>query len=342
MNPRPNGPAGAATPPEVYVATADIRTSVNGRETDLLDALGILWRAGRPHINCPYPDHSDKNPSWRWDEQKRCAICTCGSDSILKVLIKVEGISFEAAKIRAAEILGRQDLIRIRTGGERYQRQDAYSLLNPPADNRDDELPFVYLGSRLGLEPGEIPRPFTPVVGIKALEYFDPPASPRAKPKRLGSHPCAVFGTTATDGRKHAHRIYLSRDGRAKADLGARSDGKFRDPKKSAKRADAQASTAGCGVIWGNPERAPHLVLFEGIENAAAGAYSLRAEIEAEEIYVVSAINAGGIEAFVPWPSTQRVTVAADRDEAKKGAGYRRGERAARAFGLRNGDLRGS
>ena len=53
-----------------------------------------------------------KNPSWRWDEQKRCAICTCGSNSISEVLIKVEGISFEAAKIRAAEILGRQDLIR--------------------------------------------------------------------------------------------------------------------------------------------------------------------------------------------------------------------------------------
>jgi hypothetical protein len=152
---------------ERFVATANIRTAVKGRETELLDVLGILWRAGRPHINCPYPDHSDKNPSWRWDEQKRCAICTCGSDSILKVLIKVEGISFEAAKIRAAEILGRQDLIRIRTGGERYQRQDAYSLLNPPADNRDDELPFVYLGSRLGLEPGEIPRPFTPVVGLR-------------------------------------------------------------------------------------------------------------------------------------------------------------------------------
>jgi hypothetical protein len=327
---------------ERFVATANIRAAVKGRETELLDALGILWRAGRPHINCPYPDHSDKNPSWRWDEHKRCAICTCGSDSILKVLIKVEGISFEAAKIRAAEVLGRQDLIRVRTGGKRYQRHDACSLLDPPADNRDDELPFIYLGARLGIEPGEIPRPLTPVVGIKALEYFDPPTSLRAKPTFVGSYPCAVFGTTATDGRKHAHRIYLSRDGRAKADLGNRPDGKSRDPKKSARRPDGQVSTAGCGVIWGNPERAPHLVLFEGIENAAAGAYSLRAEIEAEEIYVVSAINAGGIEAFVPSPSTQRVTVAADRDEAKKGAGYGRGERAARAFGLRNGDFRGS
>ena len=60
-------------------------------------------------------------------------------------------------------------------------------------------------------------------------------------------------------------------------DLGSRPDGKPRDPKKSARRANDQVSTAGCGVIWGNQERAVHLVLFEGIENAAAGAYSLRA-----------------------------------------------------------------
>ena len=64
MNPRPNGPAGAATPPEVYVATTDIRAAIKGRETDLLDALGIPWRDARPRINCPYSDHPDKDPSW--------------------------------------------------------------------------------------------------------------------------------------------------------------------------------------------------------------------------------------------------------------------------------------
>jgi hypothetical protein len=196
----------------------------------------------------------------------------------------------------------------------------------------------MYLGVRLGIEPGDVPRPVTPVVGIEALEYFDPPASPRAKPTLVGSCPCAVFGTVAADGRTHAHRIYLSLDGRAKADLGIRRDRKPRDPKKSARRADGQVSTAGCGVIWGNPEKARHLVSFEGIENAAVSAHALRAEIEAEEIYVVSAINAGGVEALIPYPATALVTVAADRDEAKQGAGYRRGERAARSFGLRNRD----
>lgn len=316
-----------------YVATKDIRAALRGRETDILDALGIRWRDGRP---CPFPSHTDVHPSWRFDERTGRVICSCGSYSILDVMIKVEGIDFDAGKIRAAEILGRQDLIRVRARIKHYQRHDANSLLNPPSDIRDDEVPFIYLGARLGIEPADVPRPATPVAGIESLEYFDPPASPRAKPKLLGSWPCAVFGTVAADGRRHAHRIYLSPDGRAKADLGIGPDGEPRDPRKSAKLADGQVGTAGCAVIWGDPQKARHLVLFEGIENAAVGAYALRPEIEAGEIYVASAINAGGVEAFAPYPATELATVGADRDEAKEGAGYQRGERAARTFALRN------
>ena len=310
----------AGTDGDRYVLTMDIRASLRGRETEILDALGIPWRDARPHIQCPHRDHPDKNSSWRFDERTGRALCTCGSHSIFDVLIKVEGITFDMAKIRVAEILGRPDLIRIRNGNKHYQRHDAHSLLNPPSDRRDDELPFIYLGSRLGIEPGEVPRPLTPVVGVEALDYFDPMTSPRAKPKLVGSWPCAVFGTTAADGRRHAHRIYLSQDGRAKADLGIRPDGKLRDPQKSAKRDTGPGSTAGCAVIWGNPEKARHAVLFEGIENGAVGAHALRPEIEAEEIYVAAAINAAGVEACTPYRATQLVTVGADRDEAKEGA----------------------
>ena len=60
-----------------FVATAAIRQAIAGRETDVLDALGIDWRAGRPHITCPYPGHHDGHPSWRWDARKGRASCTC-------------------------------------------------------------------------------------------------------------------------------------------------------------------------------------------------------------------------------------------------------------------------
>jgi hypothetical protein len=252
--------------------------------------------------------------------------------------MKVESINFEAAKLRAAEILGHEDLIRIQTRKKYNQSYDSNSLLTPHSNNCDDQLPFIYLGSRLRVDPNNISRPLTPLTGIKSLQYFDPPATPRSRPKLVGSHPCAIFGTVAADGRRHAHRIYLGPDGRTKADLGIGPDGKPRDPKKSAKLADGQVSTAGCAVIWGDPEKARHLVLFEGIENGAVGAYALRPEIEAEEIFIASAINAGGVEALTPYPATELVTVGADRDEAKEGAGYRRGENAARTFALRNRD----
>jgi DNA primase len=143
-----------------FVATTDIRAALWGHESEILDALGIPWRNGRPHITCPYPEHPDGNPSWRWSESEALAFCSCTkSDSIFDIIMKVEDLSFDAAKLRAAEMLGRQDLIRVRAGNKHYQRHDAHSLLNPPADNRDDELPFVYLGSRLGIEPADVPRP---------------------------------------------------------------------------------------------------------------------------------------------------------------------------------------
>src|SRR6516225_9466460 len=102
------------TADERYVTTADMRAALASRETELLDSLNIPWRDGRPHIACPYREHADNNPSWRWDERKRKAFCTCGTRDVLGVLMGVEGIEFEAAKIRAAELLKRPDLIRKR------------------------------------------------------------------------------------------------------------------------------------------------------------------------------------------------------------------------------------
>ena len=112
-----------------FIATTAIRQAVNGRETDVLDALGVDWRSGRPHIVCPYHDHADDNASWRWDAKHAKARCTCTtSDSIFDVVMKVADIDFEAAKIRVAELIGRSDLIRTKcTKGRcsQHQRTDA-------------------------------------------------------------------------------------------------------------------------------------------------------------------------------------------------------------------------
>jgi phage/plasmid primase-like uncharacterized protein len=315
-----------------YVSTTAARQAVEGHESEILTALGIDWRSGRTHRECPYPSHADGHPSWRWSETESRAFCTCTKgDDIFDVIEKVEGLSYEEAKVRAVELRGRHDLIQTKTSG---QRHDTRALLNAPAENRDDELPFRYLAARLGVNPSDVPRPSTPVGGIKALEYFDaPPSGSRARPKLVGLWPCAVFGTVAADGRKHAHRIYLDYSGDRKADLG-----NDRDPKKSAKIVD-NISVSGCAVVWGDAAAARASILVEGIETASAIALAFRSEIEGGMIAVAAAISAVGLEAFQPWAANREVIVAADRDEGSKPdgrAGSRRGEQAARQFGLRN------
>jgi hypothetical protein len=71
-----------------YVATRSIRDAVKGRETKVLEALGIAWQEGAPHISCPYREHADGNTSWRWDERRARAYCSCieRSHSIFDVL----------------------------------------------------------------------------------------------------------------------------------------------------------------------------------------------------------------------------------------------------------------
>ena len=316
-----------------YVPTHAIREAVRGQETNVLRALGIQWEDGARHISCPYPDHMDRNPSWRWDARKAKAFCTCitqrGGHPILEIVKRVEGIEFDAAKLRVAEILGRRDLIETRGG----QRMDAASLLQPPADQGDERLGRAYLAYRLGVPPETVPMPSTPVVGWRELPYYDPPGRKEKKPRLVGCHPCVVFETMAPDGRRHAHRIYVAPAGAGKAELGAGPDGRPRDPKKSARLKEGQ-SAAGCAVLWGDPATAPHLLLPEGIETSAVLAFAHQAEIEAGELVVAAALSTSGMRAFIPWPATCKVTVAADRDESKAedDRGFKAGECAARSF----------
>jgi hypothetical protein len=70
-----------------FVPTNAIKQAAAGREQDVLDALGVDWRSGKPHIHCPYRGHRDRNPSWRWDARERKAFCSCSNraDSIFEL-----------------------------------------------------------------------------------------------------------------------------------------------------------------------------------------------------------------------------------------------------------------
>jgi len=318
-----------------YVSTRAIQAAVKGRETEVLEALQISWENGAPHIHCPYPDHADENPSWRWIERRAKACCTCieRAHSILDVMMHVEGVDFEVAKLRIAEILKRDDLIRSKD--ERHLAMDAASLLRPAADQRDETLVRSYLAYRLNVPADQVPLPSTPVAGWRALAYYDAPARKGGKPQLVGRYPCAVFGTRSSDGRSHAHRVYVAAGGLGKAELGTGPSGRPRDPKKSARLKDAQTA-AGCAAVWGDPAKALHLLLAEGIETSAALAFAHRVEIERGELAIAAALSTSGIQAFVAWPTIRKITLAADRDEDRPqhDRGLKAGEKAARTFAL--------
>ena len=327
-----------------FVTTTDARNAVRGHEAEIVQTIGIPWKDGqRDHIDCPYPGHRGAK-DWRLNAKGR-AICTCTegkTDSVFDIVSKVEVRDFEASKIRCVEIVGAVGIIKQKSGEGHgsFQATDAHSLLNAPADRRDDSLPRAYLAHRLGVDASAVPMPSTPKVGLAALTYYDPPKG-KGMPVAVGDFPCAVFGTVDVDGKTHAHRIYVATAGAGKADLGRQADGTPRDPKKSAKRREGDESTAGRAVLWGNPKVAPWIIVVEGIETASAVAYAFWDEIGRNQVAVASAINAGGIEAFRPWPATKRVTIAADRDEAAKTNRpnpSRCGEQAARRFGIRNSE----
>lgn len=281
---------GAAPDAVHYVVTKAIAAAVKGQETDILGKLGIDWRSSRQYFNCPYPDHDDRNPSWRFDNRTGRALCTCiterKSDGIFHIVMKVKRLDFEAAKIWVAEFIDRSDLIKVKGNGT-GQKTDAASLLSPPAESRDDSLVALYLAGRLGLDdPAAAPMPATRVAGWQSLGYYDLPTGKEKKPHLVGLYPCAVFETTAADGRQHARRIYLNAEGTGKAELGTLPNGNSRDPKKSARRLDGQPSTTGCCVVWG-VTTAPHEIAAEGIETAAAIAYAFAEGIAKHEIAVL-------------------------------------------------------
>lgn len=179
---------------ERFVATEDIRTAIKKRETEILDGLHIDWKQpmAKPHINCPHRNHTDNNPSWRWDSRKQKAFCTCGSYDIFGVLIGVEGISFEKAKIRAAEILRRPDLIR-------EQKVEGEGDPIPPAQPCNRAMPNGYplrqyaADKLLSLE-------FLHSLGISEITVYGAPA--------------VRIPYRAEDGSEAAVRFRIASDGR--------------------------------------------------------------------------------------------------------------------------------
>jgi hypothetical protein len=276
---------------ERFVTTHGIRVAVRGHETDILDQLGIEWERpkARPHINCPYRDHADNNPSWRWDTRKRKAFCTCGARDVLGVLMGVEGIEFDPAKIRAAELLDRPDLIReSRTHKRRGGEGD-----KPPEQRRNSATPT---GCRLAdyAEAKRLPTGFLHGLGLAEIRYEGAPA--------------VKIPYLAADGAEAAVRFRIALDGRDRF--------RWRKGSKAClyglnRLADAVA--AGCVVLVEGESDAQTLWLhqFPALGSPGAGSWNeqrdapLLAQIAC--IYVVIEPDQGG-DAVLEWLRRSSIT----------------------------------
>ena len=86
-----------------------VHAEVRGREEELLRLLGIdpAPPRGATHRRCPFPDHADERPSWRWDVRRRRWYCTCAEKggTAIDAVMRVEGLGFAAAAARARQLL---------------------------------------------------------------------------------------------------------------------------------------------------------------------------------------------------------------------------------------------
>lgn len=154
-----------------YVTTATIRLAVKGNEEMILRALGIPWEGGKKHIRCPYLDHADIHPSWRWDAENGRAYCTCGSAAIFDVIAKMRGCDFAQAKIVAAELIGRPDLIR-----HRGARRDRGEGVGNPSKNSATAQHSTGCALADYAKAKGLPQEFLRSLGIIEISYLCNPA----------------------------------------------------------------------------------------------------------------------------------------------------------------------
>jgi phage/plasmid primase-like uncharacterized protein len=89
----------------------DAHALISGREKEVLAALNISWppAKGKKRICCPFIDHPDTDPSWRWSDVKRAWTCSCvdGWRSVFDAVMRKHACDFgSAVRWVKTEVLG--------------------------------------------------------------------------------------------------------------------------------------------------------------------------------------------------------------------------------------------
>ena len=78
---------------------------IAGHEMQVLAALRIT-PPQRGKIRCPFPNHEDRNPSWRWDHNSQRFFCSCGSGDVLDAVQRTNVCDFLSALAFCQSVIG--------------------------------------------------------------------------------------------------------------------------------------------------------------------------------------------------------------------------------------------
>jgi hypothetical protein len=273
---------------------AAVKKELQGREIELLNHLGIDWAPKkRTHINCPFPDHDDKNPSWRWDDAGSRFFCTCapqGGD-VFDVCARLNGWGLAEALayvedvfLRRAPIFSCKEKVP-EAPGKQTQTAAAglWEKAGPVADQGER-----YLAEARGIELPGWPPPLR----------FSPSLCHRDKDGAFSHRPAIVAAMSKGPGGPvlAIGRIWLAEDGYGKALV---------TPAKA-----ALGSIKGLACWFGTP--GPVLVIVEAIEDALT-------LLAAGVPFVCAAFTGPNVANVRPPACVKEIVVFGDR--AKTGAG---------------------
>jgi putative DNA primase/helicase len=273
-----------------------VKEAVAGREEAVLAALGI--RVTREHQRCPFPDHEDRRPSWRWDGSCARWFCTCGSGDIFEVVERLRGDDFRGASAYIAGILalfGRDARAQRPRHAKLQQRQGA------PAQRQTlDPWWRAFFDDCRPIEPGSVPACY-----LKHRGCALPPLDGDLRWVAAHRHPCGYAGpalvalvTDAVTGEPLTlHRTWLRPDGLGKAAIDR--------PRLLLK---GHQKRGGVVRLWPDTEVTIGLCMAEGIETALAAARAFGS--------AWATIDAGNLAVFPVLEGLEAVTIVADHDRA--------------------------
>ncbi len=275
------------------IHTDEIRRAVCGREVEVLAAFRINPPL-RGHIRCPFPDHEDVHPSWRWDFIEGRFYCTCGTGDLFDVIQQIRGGGFIDALRFSASVLGIDDATTTILLPRRPQ---------PPPRRKPEGKRWS--GSAEGLWTSCMPLSGVALDYLHARNCAIPPEDgdlrwhpdlPHHRTGRSGPALVARVTDAVTNEPMTLHRTWIMPGGR-KADF---------DPP----RMWLAGHQKGGGVVrlWPDEEVTLGLGIGEGIETALSAALGFTP--------VWSALDAGNLEIFPVLDGVEALTIFADNDEA--------------------------